>query len=134
MKEIVKVGLAVLQAGQVLLVRKRGRPSYILPGGKPDVDENDIETLQREIREELRCDIDVGTVQFLGSFADVAADLSDTSVVVRVYLGELVGVPIPDNEIESADWISINESGGHNFAPSLSNSIIPFLANYCDAK
>lgn len=127
MKTITKVGLAVVHANQVLLVRKWGHPSYILPGGKPESEEADVETIVREIREELRCDVNIGTVKFLGAFSDLAADLSETSVIVRLYEGQIIGEPNPDNEIEAADWVPVDGHGIANLAPSLANSIMPFL-------
>ena len=127
MREIIKIGLAVLHADRLLLVRKRGRPSYILPGGKPEADEADIQTLRRELHEELRCDLDIQTVRFLGAFSDTAADLADATVVVRLYEGRLIGIPDPDNEIEAADWVPIDGTGVPNLAPSLANTIMPFL-------
>jgi 8-oxo-dGTP diphosphatase len=74
-QEILKVGLAVLEGGRLLVVRKKGTRSYILPGGKPEKGENDFEALAREIEEELGCQLDPQTIVFLGSFSDLAADM-----------------------------------------------------------
>jgi 8-oxo-dGTP pyrophosphatase MutT (NUDIX family) len=45
--EILKVGLAVTDADRLLVVRKRGAPSYILPGGKPEQGEDDLQAFPR---------------------------------------------------------------------------------------
>ena len=45
------IGAAIIDNGKILLVRKR--QSWILPGGKPESGESDIECLCREVGEEL---------------------------------------------------------------------------------
>jgi 8-oxo-dGTP diphosphatase len=127
-REIVKVGLVVTDRDSLLLVKKRGGPSYILPGGKPEKGENDIQALSREIDEELGCTLNIASVSFLGSFSDVAADLVDTMVTVRLYGASLVGEPSPQAEIESIKWFRpISDKA--RLAPSLENKILPFLTS-----
>ncbi|WP_457489191.1 NUDIX domain-containing protein, partial [Tardiphaga sp. P5_C10] len=63
-REIVKIGLAVTDGARLLLVRKRGGRSYILPGGKPEQGESDFQALAREVEEELGCSIDTYSVQY----------------------------------------------------------------------
>ena len=58
-RDITKIGLAIVDANHLLLVRKRNSSFYILPGGKPEPGEDDIAALCREIDEELGCRIDV---------------------------------------------------------------------------
>jgi 8-oxo-dGTP diphosphatase len=73
-----------MHENRLLLVRKRGGKSYILPGGKLEAGENDLDALVREIDEELGCTLDRETIVFLGAFSDIAADLTDTTVLVRL--------------------------------------------------
>jgi len=47
----IAIGAAIIEDGKILLVRKR--QSWILPGGKPEPKESDIECLCREVSEEL---------------------------------------------------------------------------------
>jgi 8-oxo-dGTP diphosphatase len=126
-REILKVGLAVTDRGQLLVVRKKGTTSYILPGGKPENGEDDLQTLAREIEEELGCRLDPRTIAFLGCFSDSAADMHDTKVTVRLYAAELVGNPSPRSEIESVKWHCPSVDSDGSLAPSLQNQIVPFL-------
>ena len=48
-REILKIGVAVTDADRLLLVRKKGTGSYILPGGKPEEGESDLQALKREV-------------------------------------------------------------------------------------
>lgn len=125
-RRILKIGLAVTDGDRVLLVKKRGGHRFILPGGKPEIGEEDLDTLQREIQEELGCAIEANTVEFLGSFTDVAADMTGVTVTVRLYKGHLVGRPSPKSEIETLRWIG-NHEDESSLAPSLRNQILPFL-------
>jgi 8-oxo-dGTP diphosphatase len=126
-REIVKVGLAVVRDGCLLLVRKRGSDCLILPGGKPERGEDDLTALSREIDEELGCTLNAQRIRYLGTFRDRAAGLADTEVVVKLYAATLVGDPIPQAEIEQLIWFNPRTDAGTELAPSLTNSIVPYL-------
>jgi 8-oxo-dGTP diphosphatase len=126
-REIVKIGLAVVQDGCLLLVRKRGSDCLILPGGKPERGEDDLTALSREIDEELGCALNHQRIRYLGAFRDRAAGLADTDVVVKLYAGTLVGDPVPQAEIEQLIWFNPRTGTSTALAPSLTNSIVPYL-------
>jgi 8-oxo-dGTP diphosphatase len=126
-REILKIGLAVVHDGCLLLVRKRGSQCYILPGGKPEPGEDDISALTREINEELGCTVDLHSAFYLGAFRDRAAGFIDAEVVVKLYAGTLVGNPMPQAEIEQLIWFDPFTGTGTELAPSLTNSIVPYL-------
>jgi 8-oxo-dGTP diphosphatase len=126
-REIVKIGLAVTDDNRLLLVRKKGGESYILPGGKPEKGEDDRQALIREIEEELGCGVDASSIDFLGSFSDLAADLQNTIVTVRLYSARLTGLPSPQSEIEHLRWFKPDSESNLTLAPSLQNQIVPFL-------
>lgn len=130
MDRIVKVGLAYLRNGEILLVRKRGSKFLILPGGKPEMGETSIMALNRELDEELGCTLNIDTIDYLGTFSDIAAGTENVKVVVELYAGILVGSPVPQAEIESIDWVSL-EASPIELAPSLRNLIFPFLLSRC---
>lgn len=124
MKWIHKVGLAAEREGKLLVARKRGSEIFILPGGKPEGEESDLQTLAREIREELDCEIERPVLR--GVFTDVAAGMKDSVVVVRLYSCNLVGEPKPCAEIEELAWVDIRKPT-LKLAPSIKNGVLPFL-------
>lgn len=130
MRTITKIGIAVIKDFRILLVRKRGGEFLILPGGKPELGEDDITALCREVAEELGCSIDIGSLAFTGVFRDVAAGMSATNVEVKLYIGELIGTPVPQAEIEECFWVELLTENDAALAPSLRNSIMPSLRSH----
>jgi 8-oxo-dGTP diphosphatase len=126
-REITKIGLAVIDGDRLLLVKKRGSKFLILPGGKPEKSETDAQTLSRELDEELGCHLVSDQLTFLGTFSDEAAGMPGVKVTIRLYAGSVVGNPIPQAEIESIVWWTPTEQYHSVLAPSLKNSILPFL-------
>jgi 8-oxo-dGTP diphosphatase len=126
-RQITKVGLAVMKDDCLLLVRKKGSTFYILPGGKPESGETDVQTLSREIDEELGCTVDAGRLTFLGAFSDAAAGMPGVEITIRLYAGDLVGTPSPHAEIDTVLWWTLRKQEDATLAPSLRNSILPFL-------
>ena len=126
-REIIKIGLAVVEANCLLLVKKRGSSCYILPGGKPEQGEDDLTALSREIDEELGCTLNLQLIRYLATFVDRAAGLPNTKVVVKLYSGALVGAPSPQAEIEQLIWFNPLTGTSTELAPSLTNSIVPYL-------
>ena len=124
-KWIEKVGLAALDDGRLLVVRKRGASLFILPGGKPEGAEGDLATLTRELEEELGCA--VSSPSLSGVFTDRAAGISDAVVVVRLYQGNLIGNPVPQAEIEELAWLDMRKPHSLPLAPSIVNGILPHL-------
>ena len=126
-REITKIGLAVMDGDRVLLVKKRGSDFLILPGGKPEKSETDVQTLSRELEEELGCGLASDHLTFLGTFSDEAAGMPGVTVTIRLYAGSVVGTPIPHAEIDSIVWWTPTEHPHSVLAPSLKNLILPFL-------
>ncbi|CAN7642439.1 NUDIX domain-containing protein [Phenylobacterium sp. LjRoot219] len=123
--EIQKVGLAMVEAGKLLVVRKRGTKLFILPGGKPEGTEADLDALHRELMEELHSRL--GPTTYEGAFEDVAAERANTRVVVRLYVGQLLDRPEPASEIEEFAWVPLSKPGALPLAPSIVNKILPYL-------
>lgn len=125
MKHILKVGLAVVRDRRLLVVRKKGGRTFILPGGKPEPNEIEIMTLFREIGEELS----TRPVDFTyeGDFSAAAADLPGRTVTVRLYVGELEDEPRIADEIEEMAWIDVDGDAHVPIADSIAGQIVPHL-------
>lgn len=96
------VAVAIVRAEHLLVVRKQSGGKWILPGGKPETGESEVETVYREVEEELSCA--VSNLQLLGQFVDQAAHQAGSRVSMTVFTGQLDGTPRPGREIECLRW------------------------------
>lgn len=100
MPQIHVVALAHISEKKLLLVRSSGKTGFYLPGGKPDPGESDLETLSREVKEELDCSIDPSTIVYITTtIAQAFAKPEGVLVAVKTYRGDLVGTPRPTSEV-----------------------------------
>lgn len=128
-----KVGLLVLNDDRSkFLVCEPGQKykgnvtQYLMPGGQL-IEENDIECLKAEIKEELDCEVDVSSLKLIGEYTDVAASHPDRDVTIRLYEGRIVGTPEPSTEIGALHWIDRKDILDTRVSPIIRNKIIPDL-------
>ena len=81
----------------------------MLPGGKIDVGEHEIPCLEREIQEELQCQLQRESLHALGAFTDVAANEPNTFVTMKLYKGQIVGTAHASGEIEEIHWFDMQK-------------------------
>ena len=107
MKIIDKVAYLHLKDGKILNTRSKGKDKYYLPGGKREVHESDMETLVREIKEELTVDIIESTARFYGVF-EAQAHGKEEGVLVKMtcYTAEYSGELKADSEIAELVWLT----------------------------
>jgi 8-oxo-dGTP pyrophosphatase MutT (NUDIX family) len=98
---------------------------YLMPGGKLE-EKSDLECLQGEVREELNCALDVGSIELVGEYTDVAAT-PGRDVMIRLYKGGLIGEPTPSTEIGALHWVGKNDIDNQRLSPIIRNKIIPDL-------
>jgi 8-oxo-dGTP pyrophosphatase MutT (NUDIX family) len=80
---------------------------FYLPGGKREPGESDVETLVREVREELTVAIAVGSATHAGVFeAQAHGHASGVTVRMTCYTADYDGTPAPSNEIEELAWLT----------------------------
>ncbi|MEO5874562.1 MAG: NUDIX domain-containing protein [Streptosporangiaceae bacterium] len=105
-----KIAWIRLENGRILSTRSRGRDAYYLPGGKREPGESDLDTLVREILEELTVTI-VGPAYF-GTF-QAQADGHPVGVEVQMtcYTGDYRGELAASNEIEEIVWLTYADRG-----------------------
>ena len=99
-----------IEDGRILCARPSGKDVFYIPGGKREGAESDLETLVREIREELTVLLDPGTVTHVGTYEAEAPGPPD-GVVVRMacYVAEYRGELTPSSEIEEVAWFSYTD-------------------------
>lgn len=116
MTTIDKIAWIRLDDGAILSSRSRGKDVYYLPGGKREPGESDIDTLVREIREELSVAIVPDSIEHVGTF-HAQADGHPEGTIVRMtcYSADYQGVLRPDNEIEEIVWLTYVDR--HRVAP-----------------
>lgn len=96
------VNAAIIKEGKILLVRKK--QSWIFPGGKPKVDESDLECLCRELKEELS-GTELENIRYYGEFEGVTPHKGDV-LKARVYFADIKGQLCPPSlEIAAYEWI-----------------------------
>jgi 8-oxo-dGTP diphosphatase len=117
------VAVAIVRDQRLLVVRKQSGGKWILPGGKPETGESELETVRREVEEELSCT--VSDLHPLGRFVDQAAHQAGARVWLTVYTGRLNGTPRPGREIDRLRWSPLAQIG--DLAP-VHAQINPILA------
>lgn len=107
MPTIDKVAWLHVVDGKLLAARSAGKDTWYLPGGKREEGESDVETLVREIAEELSVTLDPASAQLAGAWEAQAHGKAD-GVVVRMtcYTADYTGELKPSSEIESFGWLA----------------------------
>ena len=120
------VAYAVVENQQLLTVRKKNTHKFMFPGGKFKSGETAETAIQREVREELSCEIAPCSLTLLGTFETIAANEADTRLVATVFQGDLIGTPTASSEIAELRWISIlAEDYDLDLAPLLTDWVLP---------
>ncbi len=100
------VSVAVIRDKKILLVKKK--ETWILPGGKPEEGERDIDCLFREIKEELP-GITLLNLSYYGSFSGKSPN-KRIPIFSEVYLSKKIkGIVFPSAEITKAEWTNFPE-------------------------
>jgi 8-oxo-dGTP diphosphatase len=93
-----------LEEGRILCARPRGRDIFYIPGGKREGAETDLQTLLREIAEELTVVLLPETVRHVGTYE---AD----QVRMSCYTGDYQGTLAASSEIAELAWFSYADRG-----------------------
>ena len=131
MKTVVRISGILITRDGLLLVKCDGIKDYLLPGGKLEPGESDLDALRRELLEELN--IVPTDPEFFGEYEREVCppEAAETHrVSVRAYVAGFDGEPVPDlEEVLEIAWASMAdlESGKYRLNPILRNFIVPQL-------
>lgn len=104
-KLIDKIAILYIKDKKVLSSRSKGKDTYYFPGGKREGSETDMETLIREIKEEMNVDIIPSSVTYYGTFEAQAHGKAEGVIVnMTCYTADFDGEPVASNEIEELRW------------------------------
>ena len=124
---VVAAALVQNATGELLLVRKRGTDSFMLPGGKIEPGETPLQALAREVREELGATFQTLDARFLGVFTTAAAHEPDHEVVAHLLAVSLESDANPGAEIEEMIWADIRKAQSFPLAPLVTNAVLPII-------
>jgi 8-oxo-dGTP diphosphatase len=95
-----------LENGRILCARPRGKHIFYIPGGKREGAETDLQTLLREIAEELTVALRPETVTYVGTYQADQPPGHPDAVTVRMscYTGEYAGILAASAEIDELAW------------------------------
>jgi 8-oxo-dGTP diphosphatase len=125
--DIQKIGLAVIRNNKLLILRNAQTQLFLMPGGKVEQGEAPLDTLAREINEELGCSLSTQAIKYLGKFKDWAANDPGRQVIIDLYIGEIEGDILINNEIEELKWFDPNIDRMDILSAIVRNKILPFL-------
>lgn len=123
----IRIAAAVIRDanGNLLLVRKRGTSAFMQPGGKIEIDELPVNTLARELREELGVVIADGALNHIGRFSAPAANEPGSMVEAELFELTMSGEPAATAEIEETIWLHPDRIGDVELAPLTRDAVIP---------
>lgn len=101
-----KIAWLHLFDGRVLSTLSKGKNTWYFPGGKREPGESDVETLVREIAEELTVALVPASISPAGAW-EAQAHGRASGVVVRMtcYTAEYTGTLTPSSEIAELAWL-----------------------------
>jgi len=108
---------------KLLINRTKGVSTFYAVGGKLEAGESDIECLQREVKEEIGCE--VLTQKAYKTFIGPSSNGLHTMVMICFFV-ELSGEPTPSSEIEELKWVD-SSTPKELLGTMISEYIIPAL-------
>jgi 8-oxo-dGTP diphosphatase len=128
-RQTIRIVAAVVvnDRGETLLVRKQGTAAFMQPGGKRSPGETDLDTLARELREELCCEARLVDANHLGRFRALAAHEPGAVVEADLYWVRLDEAPVPGAEIAELLWLDPCAAERPPLAPLTEFQVLPRL-------
>jgi len=115
---VVGVGVAVVDEGRILLVKRGNEPNrglWAVPGGKVRRGERLVDTARREALEETGLDVQVGEVVWVGEHIDDTHHIVLVDFAARVVGGRLQ----PGDDAVEASWVALDEAEALDLTPTM---------------
>ena len=107
LKEIDKIAFIEIKDGKILSTKSKGKTTYYIPGGKRENGESDIQTLIREVAEELSVTITPNTAEYIGTFSAQSDGAKEgIQVIMTCYKAKYSGNLRANSEIEEIKWLN----------------------------
>ncbi|WP_336085620.1 NUDIX hydrolase [Nocardia sp. SSK8] len=98
------VAWVLIEDGRILCGRPRGKDVFFIPGGKREGGETDLQTLVREVAEELAVELAPESAVHVGTYEAGVPGHDGTVVRMACYTAEYRGVLTASSEIEALAW------------------------------
>ncbi|MEV0684910.1 NUDIX domain-containing protein [Nocardia sp. NPDC050378] len=119
------VAWVLIDNGRILCARPRGKDVFYIPGGKREGAETDLETLVREVAEELTVELSAETAAHVGTYEAQVSHDENTVVRMACYTAEYRGVLTASSEIEALAWFGF---GDRDLVPPVDQLLFDDLA------
>jgi 8-oxo-dGTP diphosphatase len=105
-----KLAYVYIEDGKLLMSMSKGKDTWYIPGGKRERGETDLETLTREVKEELTVEIVQESAKKYGVFeAQAHGKPKGTMVRMTCYMADFIGVLKASSEIEKIVFMGYNQ-------------------------
>ena len=106
-----KLAFIKIENRKVMLNWEKDKSVWIMPGGKRESGESDLEALARELMEELSIELDTGSAKHLATYEGQAHGKPE-GVMVRIvcYTGSYSGDISPNHPVERIGWVDSSET------------------------